>query len=48
MCESINNWALDCPDETEYQKDMWLSHEVILFQVDFDHLSELKGRLPEP
>ena len=47
MCESINHWAPDCPDKTESPNDMWLSDEAILFQVDFDHPSELKDLLSE-
>ena len=47
MSESINNWPPDCPDKTESPNLTWLSYGAILFQVDFDHPSELKVFLSE-
>ena len=43
LCESMNHWALDCPDKTDSPNNARLSYEDMLLQEDFDHPSELKG-----
>ena len=47
ICQSINHWAQNCPDNINSEFNTYVVNEVVLHQSDYDNPQELKHLMSE-
>ena len=47
VCQSINHWSQDCPDNINTEHSTYIVNEVVLHQTDYDSQQELKYLMSE-